>query len=260
MIDSADRRRLEAVHSLFKMIEAQSAQEPLPAEGLRELKGLLAEFSNHPQIEIQKLSQIIPHLHDGISLRTFVNFLVPVERALNKNVRDDDILPVISDVDRISHVRQTIPLRLVLDQIRSAFNVGSVLRTADGLGIEKVHLTGYTPTPLEDKTARTALGSEASVDWDHTADVTSLFPLLKSQGLRLIAFETSEDAIDLQEPFIPEPTAFVFGNERFGLSPDLLALCDEVRILPMHGQKNSLNVGVMAAIAAYEWRRQWTRQ
>ncbi|MBX3041324.1 MAG: TrmH family RNA methyltransferase, partial [Bdellovibrionaceae bacterium] len=116
---------------------------------------------------------------------------------------------------------------------------------------------GYTPTPDHTKTARSALGAEVFVPWTHHEKTADSLGHLRQMGYRLVAFETAEQALPLDHPFQPVPTALVFGNERFGLSADLLALCDEVRILPLEGVKNSLNAAVIAALAAYEWKKQW---
>lgn len=251
------RRRLEAAHALFKDIESSSSDVVTDEESLAKLMALLGTLESERAPHISKLASLVAHLKPGMSLRTFVNLLVPLERALNKNIQDDDFL--VTDVDSTEPAGERLPLRFVLDNIRSAFNVGSILRTADGLGVERVHLCGYTPTPDEDKTARTALGAQHAVEWEASGKISELLSEMKNSGWRLVALETSSKALELAEPFEQVPTVFVFGNERFGLGSEVLSLCDEVRRLPLRGTKNSLNVGVAAAIAAYEWSRQWNR-
>lgn len=255
MIEPGLRRRLEAVYALFRKIEHEAEDGLFPAGELEELARRLKEFENEERVEIAKLAGLVPHLDPAMSVRTFVALMIPVERALEKTLRDDDFL--ITDRDRAPAARRTLPVRLVLDNLRSAFNVGSILRTADGFGAEKVYLCGYTPSPQDGKTARTALGADAVVEWESVARTETVLEALKASGWHLVALETSPRALDLAAPFPEQPTAFVLGNERFGLSPSILKLCDDVRQLPLIGVKNSLNVATIAALSLYEWKKQW---
>lgn len=255
MSDADLRRRLEAVYALFRKIEHEAEDGRFPPGELEELSRRLAAFRDEERIEVSKLAQIVPHLDPAMSLRTFVALMIPVERALEKTLRDDDFL--VTDRDRAPSVRKTVPVRLVLDNLRSAFNVGSILRTADGFGVEKVYLCGYTPAPSEGKTARTALGADAIVEWEKAERAETVLEALKKASWHVVALETSPRALSLSAPLPEQPTAFVLGNERFGLSPSLLKLCDDVRQLPLMGVKNSLNVATIAAVALYEWTRQW---
>jgi tRNA G18 (ribose-2'-O)-methylase SpoU len=142
--------------------------------------------------------------------------------------------------------------------MRSAFNVGSIFRTADTLGAQKLWLTGYTPTPHQLQVEKAALGATLILEWEVTSFKETI-ENLKKKNFKIIALETSAKAKDISYPYEPnEATAFVVGNERFGLDPDQLALCDEIRRIPTYGIKNSLNAATAAAIAGYEWRKQWT--
>lgn len=263
MSDADLRRRLESVYALFRKIEHEAEDGRFPAADLTELAKRLEALGDEERIEVSKLAQIVPHLDPGMSLRTFVALMIPVERALEKTLRDDDFLVTTTDRPgstadgRAPVARQTLPVRLVLDNLRSAFNVGSILRTADGFGAEKIHLCGYTPSPDEGKTARTALGADAVVPWERVARTEDVLEALKKSGWHVVALETSPRALDLDAPFPDVPTAFVLGNERFGLSPSILRLCDDVRRLPLIGVKNSLNVATIAALSLYEWKKQW---
>jgi tRNA G18 (ribose-2'-O)-methylase SpoU len=179
---------------------------------------------------------------------------VPIERLLQKELRDDEFL--IFSRDGTNSAIEKIPLVFVLHNLRSAFNVGSIFRTAECFGAQKIYLCGYTPLPTQEKLAKTAMGTDELVAWEEAAKITELLPRLKSAGSKIIALETTSHALPLEKTFGQEPTAFVVGNERFGLDPEVLELCDEVRMISLRGQKNSLNVGVATAIAAYEYSRQ----
>ena len=141
--------------------------------------------------------------------------------------------------------------------MRSAFNVGSLFRTADTLGAQKIWLCGYTPTPHQLQVEKAALGATLVLDWETTSLVEAL-DKLKNLGFQIIGLETTAQSIVLSAPFEEKkPTAFLIGNERFGLDSEQLKLCDEIRKIEMYGIKNSLNAAVAAAVAGYEWRRQW---
>ena len=142
---------------------------------------------------------------------------------------------------------------IVLDNVRSAFNVGSILRTADGAGIRHAYLCGITPTPENPKVAKTALSSEFVTPWEYTTNAIDLVHCLKGQGLAIWALEGGTDAVSildaLKEP--PSTLALVAGNELAGVDPQVLGLCDRVVSLPMLGFKRSLNVAVAFGIAMY---------
>ncbi|MEK7630719.1 MAG: TrmH family RNA methyltransferase [Patescibacteria group bacterium] len=146
---------------------------------------------------------------------------------------------------------------VVLHNVRSLHNVGSVLRTADGAGISKVYMTGYTPSPVDEmgrvrkEITKTALGAENSVAWEHRVDISRLIAELKKEDFYIVALEQHEGAIDYRK-FRPRfPLALVAGNEVRGLSGLLLEKTDASIVIPMRGAKESLNVSVAVGIAVY---------
>jgi 23S rRNA (guanosine2251-2'-O)-methyltransferase len=162
-------------------------------------------------------------------------------------------------------------LLLVVDNIRSTHNVGSILRTADGLGIHKVYLCGTTPYPrrgpqetrlphevakVTAKIHKTALGAEQSVAWEYATTTHEVLKKLAAKGVFIAAVEQDDRSIALHDFITPSETvALVLGPEVTGINKDILALCDAVLEIPMKGTKESLNVSVAAAIAAYELLR-----
>ncbi len=143
---------------------------------------------------------------------------------------------------------------VLLDNIRSAWNVGSILRSADGFGFSHAHLCGITPTPEIDTVKKTSLGAENSVAWTYYKDAVVLVTELKSQGRRVMALEEhnrSTRLIDAPKQNSSNPTLLIVGNEKTGVDPHLLDLCDEIYYIPMHGQKKSFNVAIAFGIAAY---------
>jgi len=144
--------------------------------------------------------------------------------------------------------RDVIPL---LDNIRSACNVGSIFRTAGGLGISKLYLCGITPTPENKSVCKTSLGAEEYVEWEHSRNALDTAKKLKFEGNRLIALEQDPRAVPINQVSIPESqsSTLILGNEVTGVDPGLLHLCDDIVYIPMHGQNNSFNVEVAFAIA-----------
>ena len=149
---------------------------------------------------------------------------------------------------------------VVLDNIRSLYNTGSILRTADGAGVERVVLCGITPRPDQGgkqrrAIAKTALGAENSVRWEYQPDVRATLMELAASGYQIVAVETSPGAVNIFEWTPAWPVCLVFGHEREGVSPELVAHIDTVIRIPMLGRKHSLNVATAAGIALYELLR-----
>lgn len=145
------------------------------------------------------------------------------------------------------------PIAIVLDNVRSVLNVGSVFRTSDAFRIEELHLCGLTATPPHREMNKTALGATESVNWKHFESTSDSLKLLKENGYTLIAIEQTTGAVELQEfPFSNhEKVALVFGNEVKGVSNEALELCDFAIEIPQFGTKHSLNISVSAGIALW---------
>ena len=156
---------------------------------------------------------------------------------------------------------------LILDNIRSTYNVGAIFRTADAGGISKIYLAGYTPAPLDrfgrkrKDIAKSALGAEESMPWESVQSTEKLIKKLKKQKYKIIAIEQSENSIDYKKVKIDPPksdksdrarkTAFILGTEVTGLPKKILSLCDIVAEIPMKGEKESLNVSVAFGVAIF---------
>lgn len=153
-------------------------------------------------------------------------------------------------------------LFLILNDIRSAYNVGAIFRTADGAGVSKIYLSGYTPIPSEEskmhKTQadrmieKTALGAEKNIAWEKCADLESLLERLHSEKIKIVALEKTEKSTDINNFKLSSPAALILGNEVEGVPKAILKKCDAIVSIPMRGQKESLNVSVAAGIAMYE--------
>lgn len=147
----------------------------------------------------------------------------------------------------------------VLDNLRSVYNVGSIFRTANACGIEKIILCGITPTPLDKKGrkrsdfAKVALGAEDVVAWEYSDTTMDVLTKLKSEGFYIVAIEQDESSVDYKSVSLEgkEKVTFVIGAEVDGMSKEALSLCDAVAEIPMLGTKESLNVTIAFGIAVY---------
>lgn len=146
---------------------------------------------------------------------------------------------------------------LILDNIRSVFNVGSIFRTADGAGISKIYLVGVTPDPIDrfgrdrKDLTKVALGAEKKIPWEHARDIISIVKKLKEESYQIVALEQSEKSVDYKN-FKPRfPLAVVLGEEVHGLLDKTLKQCDATIEIPMLGNKESLNVSVATGIALF---------
>ncbi len=144
-------------------------------------------------------------------------------------------------------------LRCVLDNVRSALNVGSIFRTAEGYGVEHLYLSGITPTPESPRVKKTGLDAQRGVPWSAHRNAVELVTTLKQHGCRICVLERVPDSkpIESLEPRPGSQRVLVVGNEQAGVDPGILELADEVVHLPMVGQKESFNVAVAFAIATH---------
>lgn len=146
---------------------------------------------------------------------------------------------------------------VILEDIRSAYNVGAIFRTADGAGVAKVFLTGYTPEPIDrfgrpqPEIKKTSLGASETMPWEKVASLPELIQKLKSEGVTVAAVEQGDGSVSLGDFSEPEQVAYIMGNEVDGVSKEAQALADVMVELPMLGMKESLNVSVTAGIVMY---------
>ena len=143
---------------------------------------------------------------------------------------------------------------LVIQNVRSLFNVGAIFRCADVFGVDKIYLCGCTGFPPRDQIKKTALGADEWIPWERVRRTLTLLKKLKKQDFQIVALETGKKVKPLPK-FKPKfPVALVVGNEIKGISKNVLALADEIVEVPMQGRKDSLNVAVAAGIALYQLR------
>lgn len=156
-------------------------------------------------------------------------------------------------VEEFKHINKT-PVIAIFENVRSAYNVGSLFRTADAFLLEAVYLTGYTAVPPHKEIKKTALGAEESVDWKHFDNAVTAINELRAKGYKIFAAEQVTESISLENLKL-EPTekvAVIFGNEVSGVEESTIANCDGCIEIPQFGTKHSLNIATAAGVVLWE--------
>lgn len=153
---------------------------------------------------------------------------------------------------------EKLPVTVLLDNVRSMYNVGAFFRTADAVGVERLLLGGITAHPPKKALSKTALGAEESVAWEHAWEPAGWVGRLRGQGYEIAAVETAIHAVDLFEWRPRFPVCLIFGHEVDGVRPELAAQCDTFVRIPMLGRKHSLNVATAGGVVLYELLRKYT--
>lgn len=171
-------------------------------------------------------------------------------------MNDSYVEPHLAGLNReaLPHLERS-KLRLVLEQVRSAFNAGALFRTADAAAVEKVYLVGLTPHPPQAQLEKTALGATRYVPWLHREKSSEVIEELRSDGYSLVALDNGPGAVDFWDFCWPKRTALVAGSEVDGVSDEMLKACSGRVNIPMYGYKRSLNVTTALGIAIYEYLR-----
>ncbi len=175
-----------------------------------------------------------------------------MKKLLHSEILEERLTPEISkEVERF-------PVSVMLDNIRSLYNVGSIFRTCDSARVSELVMCGFTPHPPRKEIEKTALGAVDTVPWQYESDILSAIKEQKAKGVKVIAVELTDEKREYTS-LIPEeyPLCLVLGNELSGISDEVMAECDDAIEIPMHGVKHSLNVGVAAGIVIFESIRIW---
>jgi 23S rRNA (guanosine2251-2'-O)-methyltransferase len=165
---------------------------------------------------------------------------------------------ILQDQEEITHHDQKVrnPLTIVLDNIRSVLNVGSIFRTSDAIGVKKIYLCGITPTPDHPKLAKSSLGAEWSIPWEYSPNAFLTISKLKLSGMKINCLEenpSSRSVLEMDFSSTKDNQVLVVGNELAGIDPEILQIADRTLFIPMFGYKRSLNVAVAFGIAAYQF-------
>ena len=172
---------------------------------------------------------------------------------------NDELKASRPTIEEVSFIPR-LPISILVENVRSVHNVGSIFRSADGFGAEKIYLTGYTAYPPREDLHKTALGAEDSVPWEYHEDTINIAKKIKSKGVNLVLVEQTHSSKSIYSLVYNFPLCFIIGNEVHGVSEELVAIADAHIELPMRGVKQSLNVSVAAGIVGYELARAYIQK
>lgn len=240
-----------------KAINKLSCALELSLNDASERQGLISHILELCLLAEQPFADDISRFLDGLSpnispftlLQKLNDFHCAALRKDNQlSIRTGDGNPIPNPIAK----QKAGGITLICDNLRSVFNVGSIFRSAECLGIAEILLCGITPLPTHPNLPKTAMGTESLVKWRHFTHTQEAIESCKQQGMHIYALETVEGAVSVFQAQYSFPLALVLGNESLGINPANLALCDSFISLPQLGWKNSLNVGVATACTLYQ--------
>jgi tRNA G18 (ribose-2'-O)-methylase SpoU len=253
----SEQRAVQLVLERFHEIENAWNDRDRRLRLLSDLRLFLTSLKDAQVLADPSLSGLDTHIKEDMDLTLLWSLVVPFEREHSiARITDESFLPRTDDRTTKRDLR-AMPVAVVLENIRSAFNIGGIFRTAECAGIEEIVLCGYSATPQTESVTRSAMGCEKKVPWSQHRQTSSAISRMKKANRTVIALETLEEARTYHETDLAFPCAVLLGNERFGLNRATLAEADTVAKIPTYGGKNSLNVVAAFAVWAYEARRQW---
>jgi len=253
----SEQRAVQLVLERFHELESGWHDVERRRRLLRDMRRFLASLNDAKELDDPYLAGLDRHIKEDMDLTLLWSLMVPVEREHSRTrITDDSFLPCTDD--RTSRPELLpMPVSVVLENIRSAFNIGGIFRTGECVGIEEIVLCGYSATPENDSVGRAAMGCEDRIPWSQHRHTSSAILHMKEKKRTVIALETLGEAPAHNETNLPFPCGILLGNERFGLNRTTLSEADMVVHIPTYGRKNSLNVVSAFAILAYEARQQW---
>ena len=169
---------------------------------------------------------------------------------------NDELKATRPTLNELQHIKR-LPISIIVENVRSVHNVGSIFRTADGFGASKIYLCGYTACPPRPDLAKTALGAEEAVPWEHFESSIDAVAKAKAEGNCIALVEQTHSSVSIYESEINFPLCFVVGNEVSGISEELACQIDIHLEIPMRGVKQSLNVSVATGVIGYELSRRY---
>jgi tRNA G18 (ribose-2'-O)-methylase SpoU len=202
---------------------------------LTDMSSFSAQISSYESKE-QIISLLFPHFSEEFHSEKDFHFKTKLQ-IKNKDDEENKI---------------TKPVILILHNLRSAFNVGSIIRTAECFGIEELIFSGYSPTPEHPKVKQTAMGTSEKIKWSYSSDIFQTIRTLKDNDYHIFALETASPSVKLNELNFSGKCAVILGNEALGIDKNLLEIADTILEIPVFGWKNSLNVATATAICCYE--------
>ncbi len=242
LLSFSEEKQLKVLFDLARFIEKNNLN--IDDKSFLKLQKYHSFLEHSKEDKIQRMNKEFKKI---VSLdKQFTLYLMLLERLLGQSSKEYDNVVKTSDNNNLKV--KNFPIILILDALRSAHNVGAIIRNAECFGVSKIIFSGFTPTPDTEAVKKTAMGCEPKT-WIETDDLKSTIQSLKNQGHAIMAIETGRDAKNINKiTVLDEPIVLILGNEQYGIDLEILKLADEILHIPMHGQKNSLNVAVSSGI------------
>jgi tRNA(Leu) C34 or U34 (ribose-2'-O)-methylase TrmL len=245
-------RKLKAIDRLLLALDEAMGDEAGREELVRHILDCLElmDPDTPPELGILKAA-LVPSLE----LRELSQALDLYRRGRDSRMSDADMKVYKADGIRSSDphaLQRASALIVIADNLRSAFNLGSIFRSCECLGIPRLFLCGTTPAPDNPAFLKTARRTAELLEWEYFSSTGQALRKARAEGYRICALETAEGAESVFDAVFEPPLALVVGNESLGIPEGILASCDQVVALPVQGWKNSLNVGVAFAVCAYQ--------
>lgn len=213
-----------------------------PFEKLKKYHDFL---KSNPDQKIQKLNKEFAKVTD--TKYQFQIYLMNLERLLGQSTKEYDFLIQQEDMDHSS--QNPFNIVCIFDSVRSAHNVGAMIRTSECFNIQKIYTCGLTPSIKSSHVKKTAMGCDESIEVEHKEKITELIASLKQDSYQIWSIETSRVDTDLNKiEAMPDKVALIFGHEQFGVSAEVLELSDKIVPIKLYGRKNSLNVSISHGI------------
>jgi len=244
----SEKQQIRKISQMLSFIEENWGTAEAIAS-LENLKHLCECFTETLSSELSWLRAKFLVLSEKTTFSDFINIVSDFENNCGYEKSEEKFL--IQNRDGGSDITEKKDVVLVLDNLRSAFNVGSIFRTAECFGISKILLCGCSASPENKKVRETSMGCSNFVEWQYFQTTGDAIKHLRNLKYRIVAVETVTTAQNTNDFNFESKSAFVFGNEAYGILDEILKACDDIIKIPLQGWKNSLNVGVACGIIAY---------
>lgn len=246
LLSFSEEKVLRALYSLARFIEVN--QEDIDSNSFKKLQKYHSFLKHYESDKVTKINK------EFFKIKSkdyqYQVYLMNLERFLGQSLKEYEFAVSVNDTKRTLNKFNIV---CILDSIRSAYNVGAMLRNSECFGAKKVYLTGLSPQSNHPQVIKTSMGCEMIVDNEFIKDPKECVRILKEDGYKIISVETTKDSTRLEDfSYNNEKIALIFGHELHGISLELLKLSDEVISIGLFGNKNSLNVSVCQAVVLHE--------
>lgn len=242
LLSFSEQKQIKTLYDLASFIEETKAT--VNSNHFEKLQKYHEFLKDTESTKLQKLNKEFAKIA-AIDYQ-FQVYLMNLERLLGQSKKEYEF---VTNLDGKHNKIKRFPIICICDSVRSAHNIGAMIRNAECFGVEKIILTGLSPTPENPQVKKTTMGSDEVTDWEYCKSAVELVRLLKKDGHTIWSIETAQNSCSIHSiESIPKNLVLIFGHEQFGVSNELIQLSDKIVSIELYGQKNSLNVAISQAI------------